>query len=62
MSGMKEILARTALRAEDRVEATTFGTRWVLAPAYLVLLGCLALLTYKTYEEFVPAHLGSAHL
>jgi uncharacterized protein (TIGR00645 family) len=24
----------------------------VLAPAYVVLIGCLALLTYKTYEEF----------
>ena len=30
----------------------------MLAPAYLVLLGCLALLTYKTYEEFVQLILG----
>ncbi len=25
----------------------------MLAPAYLVLIGCLALLTYKTFEEFI---------
>jgi uncharacterized protein (TIGR00645 family) len=30
-----------------------FGARWLLAPAYLVLVFALAVLTYKTGEEFV---------
>jgi uncharacterized protein (TIGR00645 family) len=40
-------------RTEERVERVIFAARWMLAPAYLVLIGCLILLTYKTFEEFV---------
>lgn len=40
-------------RIEQQLEAAIFGARWMLAPAYLVLIGCLALLTYKTFEEFI---------
>jgi uncharacterized protein (TIGR00645 family) len=45
-------------RIEDVVEAIIFGTRWLLAPAYMVLVGCLALLTYKTFEEFFQLIFG----
>jgi uncharacterized protein (TIGR00645 family) len=40
-------------RAEERLERFIFAARWMLAPAYIVLIGCLGLLTYKTFEEFV---------
>jgi uncharacterized protein (TIGR00645 family) len=55
MSGLKAKLRAT----ENSVEAIIFGTRWLLAPAYIVLIGCLALLTYKTFEEFVQLILGA---
>ena len=45
-------------RAENIVEGIIFGARWLLAPAYLVLIGCLALLSYKTFEEFVQLIVG----
>lgn len=48
----------TLKRTENRVEAIIFGTRWLLAPAYIVLIGCLAMLMYKTFEEFVQLLLG----
>src|ERR1700677_2646644 len=54
MSHLKIRLRRT----EDKIEAIIFGARWLLAPAYLVLIGCLALLAYKTFEEFVQLILG----
>jgi uncharacterized protein (TIGR00645 family) len=37
---------------EAQIELAIFRTRWLLAPAYLVLCGCLAVLCYKTLEEF----------
>jgi uncharacterized protein (TIGR00645 family) len=40
-------------RTEERLERFIFAARWMLAPAYIVLIGCLGLLTYKTFEEFV---------
>jgi uncharacterized protein (TIGR00645 family) len=39
--------------AEQQLEKFIFATRWILAPAYVVLIGCIALLVYKTFEEFV---------
>jgi uncharacterized protein (TIGR00645 family) len=45
-------------RVEDLIEALIFCTRWLLAPAYIVLIGCLALLAYKTFEEFVQLIFG----
>jgi uncharacterized protein (TIGR00645 family) len=38
---------------ELRLETFIFATRWMLAPAYLVLVGCIAVLMYKTFEEFI---------
>jgi len=40
-------------RVEHQLERVIFAARWMLAPAYLVLIGCIALLVYKTFEEFV---------
>jgi uncharacterized protein (TIGR00645 family) len=37
---------------ENWFEATIFWARWLLAPAYVVLVLCLFVLTYKTFEEF----------
>ena len=37
---------------ENRLEAGIFGARWMLAPAYLMLFGCIAVLTWKSIEEF----------
>jgi uncharacterized protein (TIGR00645 family) len=46
-------IALVGKKAELRLERLIFATRWILAPAYVVLIGCIALLTYKTFEEFV---------
>jgi uncharacterized protein (TIGR00645 family) len=47
-----------ARSTEIKIESFIFSTRWVLAPAYLVLFGCLAILTYKTFEEFIQLIIG----
>lgn len=39
-------------RMEHAFEEALFWTRWILAPAYLVLAACLVVLTYKVLEEF----------
>jgi uncharacterized protein (TIGR00645 family) len=39
-------------RVEDGFEAAVFWARWILAPAYVVLVCCLLVLSYKTLEEF----------
>jgi uncharacterized protein (TIGR00645 family) len=36
---------------EDAFEAGIFWSRWILAPAYIVLVVCLMVLSYKTAEE-----------
>jgi uncharacterized protein (TIGR00645 family) len=38
-------------RIERTFEAAVFWARWILAPAYVVLICCLAVLSYKTFEE-----------
>ena len=45
-------LSDVAGNLENRLEAGIFGARWMLAPAYLMLLGCIAVLTWKSVEEF----------
>ena len=40
-------------KLEQTFEEVLFGTRWILAPAYLVLAACLIVLTYKVCEEFL---------
>jgi uncharacterized protein (TIGR00645 family) len=42
---------------ENRI---VFGARWLLAPAYFVLVLCLAALSYKVFEEFIRLiiHIG----
>jgi uncharacterized protein (TIGR00645 family) len=49
----KQALGIIGAKTEDRVEEFIFAARWLLAPAYLVLIGCLAVLVYKAFEEFV---------
>lgn len=58
MSRLNDAFRTSAKSSEDRVEALIFGARWLLAPAYVVLIGCLALLAYKTFEEFIQLILG----
>lgn len=41
------------MQAENHMENYVFGARWMLAPAYLVLIACLMVLAYKTFEEFI---------
>jgi len=38
-------------RLELAFEAAIFWARWILAPAYIVLVFCLIVLAYKTFEE-----------
>ena len=45
-------------RMEQAFEDALFWTRWILAPAYLVLGACLVVLTYKVIEEFWQLLLG----
>ena len=40
-------------KLEFKLEAGIFAARWILVPAYLVLVLTVAVLTYKTCEEFV---------
>jgi uncharacterized protein (TIGR00645 family) len=40
-------------KTEHGLETFIFATRWILAPGYVVLIGCIGLLIYKTYEEFL---------
>lgn len=37
---------------EHLLEEALYWARWILAPAYLVLALCLAVLTFKVFEEF----------
>ncbi len=38
---------------ENGIERLIFWSRWILAPAYLVLVGCLAALSLDTFVEFI---------
>ena len=38
---------------EHFFESILFNSRWLLAPAYVVLVGTIAVLSYKSIEEFV---------
>jgi uncharacterized protein (TIGR00645 family) len=38
---------------EHSFEAAIFASRWLLAPAYVLLVATLAVLSYKTVEEFI---------
>jgi|ERR1700733_1257203 uncharacterized protein (TIGR00645 family) len=58
MNPVKTTISSAAKSAEIGVENFIFSARWVLAPAYLVLCGCLTLLTYKTFEEFIQLIIG----
>jgi uncharacterized protein (TIGR00645 family) len=58
MSPLKTATSSVAKRIEINVESFIFSTRWVLAPAYLALVGCLVILTYKTFEEFIQLLTG----
>jgi uncharacterized protein (TIGR00645 family) len=44
---IQELIAST----ERMFEAAIFWARWILAPAYVVLVVCLLVLSYKTFEE-----------
>jgi uncharacterized protein (TIGR00645 family) len=48
--------------SENNIEALIFWSRWLLAPAYLVLCACLIVLTYKTFEEFYELVTRDIHL
>ncbi len=50
---MAKTIGDTLKRTEEILESGIFGARWMLAPAYVVLLGCIAVLTWKSLEEFV---------
>ncbi len=39
--------------SEHLFESILFNSRWLLAPAYVVLVGTIAVLSYKSIEEFV---------
>jgi uncharacterized protein (TIGR00645 family) len=40
------------VNVESYLEAGIFSARWMLAPGYLMLLGCIGVLTWKSVEEF----------
>jgi uncharacterized protein (TIGR00645 family) len=40
-------------RIEGGFEAAVFWARWILAPAYVVLVCCLLVLCYKAFEELL---------
>ncbi len=47
---------------EELVEGIIFWTRWMLAPAYLILAGCLGALLFTTAFEFVQLIRNDIHL
>src|SRR3954453_24199339 len=47
---------------EEFVEGVIFWTRWMLAPAYLILAGCLGALLFTTTVEFVQLFKNDIHL
>jgi uncharacterized protein (TIGR00645 family) len=52
---IKSLISRSesvVIAFENGFEAAIFWARWLLAPAYVVLVLCLFVLTYKTFEEF----------
>jgi uncharacterized protein (TIGR00645 family) len=61
--GEKNMDWRAPLGWTERVvEASIFWARWMLAPAYLVLAGCLATLLFTTFVEFVELFKHDVHL
>lgn len=44
---------RALLGAERWLEVLIFWSRWILAPAYVALCGCMAYLLWKIWEEFL---------
>jgi uncharacterized protein (TIGR00645 family) len=44
---------RALLGAERWLEGLIFWSRWILAPAYVALCGCMAYLLWKVWEEFL---------
>lgn len=55
-------VARWATSIEEFVEGAIFWTRWMLAPAYLILAGCLGALLFTTAIEFVELVKNDIHL
>lgn len=49
----KTTMKNTLTAIEQAFEAAIFASRWVLAPAYVILVATLVVLSYKTIEEFV---------
>ena len=45
--------SRTIRKCEQIFEELIFHARWLLAPAYVLLAASLAVLSYKTAEEFI---------
>lgn len=44
---------KVLLKIERCLEILIFWSRWILAPVYLVLCGCMAFLGLKVWEEFM---------
>lgn len=45
--------ARALLGVESWLETLMFWSRWILAPAYVALCGCMAYLVWNVWEEFL---------
>jgi uncharacterized protein (TIGR00645 family) len=52
-NGWKGRVGHVVVNLERRFEWFIFWTRWILAPAYIVLCACIAVLVWKTFEEFL---------